>query len=383
VGSYGLNADEALANGGWDETHVDRLANVQCENCHGPGSDHPESVDESVGITEQAAMCGQCHNDSHHPTYDEWLASPHSHVIESEAKRASCAKCHNGIYTAEYLDDPEGFTTPPANPTVAEPFHCAGCHDPHGNENPGNLRDASVTDRSLPNGVLVENAGAGRLCMACHNGRRTDTNIDDQIANGSAHLGPHHSVQGDMLTGVNAADAQLDPDFPWSSSKHILVQDACVTCHTHSHEGDPENGIANFTGHTFAPTIEACTPCHGELTSFTEVIAKQDFDGDSTIEGVQHEVEGLMAQLHEAILDASTSQAARDSLEANFEENIGNTDYSTPEQRTAAYNLFFVEFDGSKGVHNTTYSVQLLQQSILSMSSTALSPNAFILRDVD
>lgn len=383
VGSYGLNADEALANGGWDETHVDRLADVQCENCHGAGSDHPQIDPASVAISQDSALCGQCHTDTHHPTYDEWASSPHNHVIVEEATRAACAKCHNGLYTAQYLNNPEGFTNPPANPTQYAVIGCVGCHDPHGNGNPASLRNASVTDRALPNSVLVEKAGAGRLCMACHNGRRTDTNINDQITKGTAHMGPHHSNQGDMLAGVNAADAQLDANFPWSSSKHILVEDACVTCHTHPHAGDPDNGIANFTGHTFAPTVEACAPCHGELSSFAEVMAKQDFDGDGGIEGVQHEVEGLMAELHEVILDASPSQTVRDSLVANFEAAIGDTNLTTRDQRTAAYNLLFVEFDGSKGVHNTTYSVQLLQQSILSLSQTALSSNAFILKDVD
>lgn len=379
VGSYGLDADAALDNGGYDESAVPRLAGVQCENCHGPGSEHPTRDFTSVKATLDPALCGQCHSQSHHPTYEEWQTSAHSGIVESPSLNKSCVKCHNGLYSGEFLDDPEGFVAPATNPTEALPLVCAACHDPHGNSNPGNLRDASVTDRALPNGVLVANAGAGRLCMACHNGRRTDTQVDAQIANGG-RFGPHHSVQGDMLTGVNAYEKIRPVDFPWASSKHILVQDACVTCHTHAHAGDPENGIPNFTGHDFRPAVEACQPCHGTITEFDQVIASNDFDGDGTIEGVQMEVADLLDQLKETIIEASTSTEDSLALIADFEGKLGDTTVTTVDQRKAAYNWTFVLFDGSTGVHNTAYAVQLLQQSILFLNPAALPEKAYILR---
>jgi hypothetical protein len=372
VGSYGLDADPALDNGGYDETAVARLAGVQCENCHGPGSEHPE-VEDELPISIDAALCGSCHTDEHHPTYDEWLSSAHSQIVDSPAHRASCAKCHNGLYSGEYLDDPENFVNPSSDPTEAEPVLCVVCHDPHGNDNPGHLRNASVMDPVLPNAILTEARGAGRLCMNCHNGRRTEEDMLDQINNGSSRgIGPHHSVQGDMLAGVNAY-VDINPAFAWSSSKHILVEDACVTCHTHPHEGDLANGIPNFMGHTFEPVVEACEPCHGVLADFDAVIAKQDFDWDGTIEGVQDEVQGLLDSLQTAIIDASTSQASRDSLLANFEGNLGKPTITTVDQRKAGYNWSYVLFDGSTGIHNTTYAVQLLQQSIAYLNALPLA----------
>ncbi len=387
VGTFGLSASGAVyhgddpANGGYDETAVPRLANVQCENCHGPGSEHPTPEVGSVHINTDSALCGSCHNDAHHPTYDEWSTGAHAIPIEEEAKRAACAKCHNGIFGADYLDNPEAFVAPTVDPTEVKAHDCVVCHDPHGNDNPGNLRDASVTDRALPNSHIVEAAGAGRLCMACHNGRRTDTDIAKQIRDGG-RLGPHHSVQGDMIAGVNAYES-VDSTFAFSTSRHILVEDACVTCHTHPHEGDPENGIPNFTGHTFRPTVEACTPCHGTLTDFDQVVAHADYDGNGQVQGVQIEVQGLLDLLQEEIIVKAPRASAQDSLRADFDGRKGVATLTTPAMRAAGYNWAYVLYDGSHGVHNATYSVQLLQRSILSLDPGGLPAQAKLLIEAD
>ena len=108
-------------------------------------------------------------------------------------------------------------------------------------------------------------------------------------------------------------------------------------------------------------------------------MAKQDYDGDGEIEGVQNEIGGLLDVLEQAIIDASVADSSRAALEADFEANMGSADYTTVDQRKAAYNWAYVTFDSSRGVHNTTYAVQLLQQSILYLSPEGLSPRAYIL----
>jgi hypothetical protein len=178
-----------------------------------------------------------------------------------------------------------------------------------------------------------------------------------------------------MLAGTGAYEA-LAPSFPFTSSRHLAVRDGCVHCHTHPHEGD----IA-FTGHTFEPTVESCEECHGVITDFDQILAKEDFDGDLAIEGVQHEVEGLMTLLQAAIIDASVSPEDSLALEQDFHAAIGDTNVSTRRQREAGYNLIFVENDKSHGVHNTTYTVQLLQQSILAVNAPRMPHSAFILRE--
>jgi hypothetical protein len=142
----------------------------------------------------------------------------------------------------------------------------------------------------------------------------------------------------------------------------------------------PSEGDVTFLGHTFEPTVEACQECHGGISDFEDILAKEDYDGDLAVEGVQLEVDCLKEILKDAVIDASLSQGARDSLTADFEA-VGDTLIATREQREAAYNYFFIDYDSSRGVHNTTYAIQLLQKSTLAINPPKLPRSAYILRD--
>ena len=148
--------------------------------------------------------------------------------------------------------------------------------------------------------------------------------------------------QGDMLAGTGAYEA-VAPTFPFTSSRHLAVRDGCVHCHTHPHEGE-----VAFTGHTFLPTVESCEECHGVITGFDQILAKEDFDGDSSIEGVQHEVEGLMVLLHDAIVEAtetgSTLRANRlrildTVMESNTQLIANDAALADPWKRTKIENI--------------------------------------------
>ena len=121
------------------------------------------------------------------------------------------------------------------------------------------------------------------------------------------------------------------------------------------------------------PTVEACAPCHGVLNDFDDVMAKRRLRRRRRRRGRADEVEGLLALLEQTIIDASATPDARAALEADFEGQLGVATVTTVAQRKAGYNWAYVSFDGSKGVHNATYAVQLLQQSILFLNPGALS----------
>src|SRR5208337_3722731 len=90
-------------------------------------------------------------------------------------------------------------------------------------------------------------------------------------------------------------------------NKHMdVVPDTCVTCHMQTvATGAP--GFLNVGGHTFevgwagsgtnrpVQLTAACQQCHGPLTTFNFPVA--DYDGDGIIDGVQTEVQHLMAKL--------------------------------------------------------------------------------------
>jgi hypothetical protein len=58
--------------GGSTVTHVDKLENVQCEVCHGPGSKHvADPIDEGAILAKpDAARCLDCHRSPHVEQFD-------------------------------------------------------------------------------------------------------------------------------------------------------------------------------------------------------------------------------------------------------------------------------------------------------------------------
>ena len=95
--------------------------------------------------------------------------------------------------------------------------------------------------------------------------------------------------------------------------------------------------------------------------------APADYDGNGKIETVEQEVQGL----YERLLNAKGTgllQTMNNPIydaKGKFVEN-NKTQYPV-EVVGALYNYKFVKEDGSKGIHNTTYAVQLLMDSIKSL----------------
>ncbi|NHZ86503.1 MAG: hypothetical protein GWP19_11590 [Planctomycetia bacterium] len=68
-----------VGNSGYDEVPIADFVNVQCENCHGAGSDHVAGPSKTnIEITWTADNCGKCHDGTHHPYLTEWTASAHN-----------------------------------------------------------------------------------------------------------------------------------------------------------------------------------------------------------------------------------------------------------------------------------------------------------------
>jgi hypothetical protein len=114
-----------------------------------------------------------------------------------------------------------------------------------------------------------------------------------------------------------------------------MVEDTCVGCH-----------MGEERSHTYLPEVERCQECHDSA---------EDFD----VNGVQTEVAAMLEELHtlfvqRGMLDGETDQWI---VPATYPEAVAN----------AMWNYKFVTYDQSMGVHNTAYTMALLEQALEAM----------------
>jgi len=343
-------------------------ANIQCESCHGPGSAHIDNSSDRLGDSRmvtslEADACAACHDDDHYHVYpSQWETSNHANLVRPYT-RTSCNQCHNGEGFIRWVDggkvDLEEDS--PQNNNIT----CATCHDPHDATNEYQLRTVEYTMEDFGEDVVITEGGNGRLCMNCHNSRRTlpDRIIERNTPGRSPE--PHHGPQAEMLTTLNIETFGLE--LP--TSPHLqATDDGCVDCHMYEHGSHGEHGddgTLNTSGmHSFAmvdqkgvDNVNSCSPCHaafGDEFGDKEYYlnGNADHDGNGTVEGLQHEVHGL--------LDTLLSILPQDE-DGEPEIQDSTTSY---EVAAAMYNWYFVEEDGSMGIHNPAFTVTLLQASI-------------------
>lgn len=347
-----------------DQTEFDKKVNVQCESCHGPASLHvagafsdppvlPPNVDRA-----KAETCGECHQDEHHPYFEEWSLAKHavsdtnsSGFLQGKFRNdPNCSGCHTfqgflqfvGTTPADSSNLEPDIAEPPGDASL--PIVCAACHDPHDAKNEHQLR--------LP---------PEELCIKCHNPE--DAAPPDN---------PHHSTAS-MFAGTGAAPI---PGVTYmTQSAHQVVEPAasekCVTCHVFMTPFVSETEPA-ATGHTFQPRIEACMQagCH--------VNGLVDTNGEEfNHRGRQDFTRNLIDSLQTIISDIEANVLPTASPEDSADYQIG------------LFNLRFVQNEGSNGVHNANYAQSILENTIAFLDtalvtsvkefSDAGTPESFVL----
>jgi hypothetical protein len=326
------------------------LGGIQCESCHGPASQHMALGGQDITTGEVKGLvipwavgaCAVCHDaPGHHDKVELWSQSGHANAnlaVAEGAGSASCARCHGAQGFAKYVSQQAGLgadcssyqdskgaaialntdgTLPNHNLPYADnlyvhvgvadvngkfvckqmaaadlanigitaatvqPQTCQACHDAHSTE----LRIDGDTG-ALAAGFSVQGAGAGALCMTCHNGRngpRGDT-ITPPTAGIAA---PHTPTQAEILMGRN---------FYWVNgvtSPHAAVGETCVGCHVQLH---PDSVVTGNNNHTFKADGTICKSCHGASTS-PDALFGQWADGTAKLKAAMVAALGSSFQL--------------------------------------------------------------------------------------
>ncbi|MBI2850470.1 MAG: carboxypeptidase regulatory-like domain-containing protein [Chloroflexi bacterium] len=258
------------------------LANIQCENCHGPNNSplHANGTVDVARVTLSAEACGACHGEPpRHGRFQQWQESANSGIESTttpeRATSSSCARCHSaqgfllwlkqgdltkqiqgakGNATADEMAA-MGFTA-----NKLEPVTCVTCHDPHaqgttsGEPTTATVRIIDDT-LLLPAGFQAKEVGKGALCITCHNTRNAVHNID---APPTSYSAPHVAAQADVLMGENAYFVSVPQRSP-----HANIKDTCVTCHMEETPPPAEFSYQQSgTNHGFAASTTICSSCH-------------------------------------------------------------------------------------------------------------------------
>lgn len=428
--SYAINKDN------WANMpqSLKNMSNIQCENCHGPGSVHTGQ------FSYDQAVCFQCHdNTDDEDVPNEWRTSYHAQSLTAAGglvtRNLGCVQCHvsQEIVAVNF----EGL--PPTIVTDPFPINCVACHDPHSAANPSQLR-LYGSEKVAAGTFTITDAGAGAICTMCHTDQTADPNTGIQVAMSvvgtagasaaaSSAVDIHNTTaevfaagRGFTLTGAGAYAATVQ------SSPHtegIFVSaggtDLCVTCHM----DNPSSFTLTTGNHSFAMSdglndnTDACTQCHALFvptsTTYSNAVTGFDtwvdpalgilvpnWDGSPSApgnEGIQDRVQGLMSVVACAITTSASQQCSANTVDINgnpvswsitIPAGRGTANVQSPSNGTAGftftntftqqeldavYNYNIITQEGSMGIHNTRFDVELLQKAYQDLTGANV-PNA-------
>jgi hypothetical protein len=258
----------------------------------------------------------------------------------------------------------------------------------------------------LPAGFKVLGAGRGALCMTCHNSRNGERNdaampvTDDRV--------PHTASQTDVLMGENAYFVKVGQRSP-----HSLIEDTCTTCHMVMSPALPEfsrkpPADGSGTNHEFGASSEICTNCHGAFTGGTlddavhagleelelaieaaiakEVAAQTSAGNTVVLKGMGPDESDVNITNSSAVSavefnESHGRQAMNITVEGVVYEHVNlarGTDVIDSGGNSvgtllasdagqliakAGWNYFLIEGDGSEGVHNPSFTLEVVSAS--------------------
>ena len=306
--------------------------------------------------------------------------------ISSPGNIAGCGSCHSGAAREALL---EGQPLPDAHEAGAIGITYATCHDPH----------ATYVHTNVLNGIVITNSATGQpvatnnllgavytnqiaaplaslqdyhatgsfpadynpninVCAQCHNDRGASTN--------STSRSPHHSPQYNMLLGTfSQADTGVPPNQP---GPHSMAEMQCATCHMQTADPAGPNAPA-VSGHQFTVlSYQACAQCHGSAANGQGLAALVQLIITNQIQTVNT----LLNQW--AATKAPPALAGYGALAWEYttpgDLSTGGPGPNAAQQalipagiQQARFDLYLVLYDGSLGVHNPDYALDLLDEA--------------------
>ncbi|NLE45644.1 MAG: polyheme membrane-associated cytochrome C [Chloroflexi bacterium] len=249
---------------------------------------------------------------------------------------------------------------------------CVACHNPAADR---------LTSVVFPSGQEVDRLGPEAKCATCHQGRQSAGQVnqvlggvaDDVISPDLSFINVHYGIAAATKWG---AEAQVGYQYEGKAYSgyfgHAQGLSTCAECHD---------------AHSLRITAAECSPCHLNVVEFGDVrdirTSALDYDGDGDVdEGIRDELLTLHDALYAAIQAYATEVIGTPIVYADrspffFIDTNGNgqpdeaeinggNGYATwtPRLVRTTYNYHFVVQDRGAYVHNPTYALQLMYDSL-------------------
>lgn len=314
---------------------------------------------------------------------EAWRSSPHAdrgslsftYWNKDGAVPENCAACHSEPGFIDFLgaDGSEaGIVNHPA--AINSVIGCATCHTDTAH---------ALDSATLPSGVTLEGLGPNATCTICHSGRAAGDTVaaataeidEDAVSADLGFINVHYGIAAAVMQGGEGRAGFHYPGQTYAGPfRHVQGADTCIACHD---------------VHTLKVETDDCLSCHRGVEDLAAIRMRHtDFDGDAdNAGGIQTEIKGLHARLNDAIQTYAADIAgtpigyAKGTFPYFFTDTNGDGEISkdeavfpnryqswTPRLLKAAYNYQVAAKDPGAYVHNPAYVLQLLHDSLESLS---------------